>query len=282
MKRLAMTTVVAFALSGAPTAFAQDASNGLTVSASEGTMQQLLDGKYAVTVRCPGEGCNSVGGRVTVTPDDMRRLAIPSWRKSQVIGSFEDSGGDTETRVYGGLEAGSYIQQSLGFPIFGKVPITISAHAEWAAPTPDNPDATASGDAVTASTLRWPKAAPEHGGRGRAIIKRIRGPRKVSLRAKSATFKIRVAPFKGSRYFAGTIYTAGRLLSPSQDNGLPAWVGHRSGTFGLKLSIARTSDKKGLKEAKSVAPLAAKLSIGFLNKSTNRDEQAVHYFTLTK
>jgi hypothetical protein len=111
------------------------------------------------------------------------------------------------------------------------------------------------------------------------IIRKLSGPRRVSLDAKSVTIRVTVRPFSGPRYFSASIFSAGRVFISSRDNGLPSWVGHRAGTFSVTLPIASGN---GHKLAVKLRPLAAEYTVGFLDKFHDGvEESAVRFFTLT-
>jgi hypothetical protein len=219
---------------------------------------------------------------VTVAPESGRRLAFPFWKTRTEVANASVNGpaGDWKIPLFVPGDVREFLLEDLNFPLFKSVPLKIAAHAEFGRQFQD-----VSG----AGVVKWPHVAAHPGGRGSgSIIKSISGPKKVSLRARSATFTIKMGRWPGVRLFKAGLVSAGGLILNGE---YKLFHGKRlagqdilgGGTFLLKIPIASSANKLGIKRAASVAPIAAMVQVGILNKhGSNGQDNSVFRFTLTR
>jgi hypothetical protein len=250
---------------------AKSSPGDFKLSAPRSTMDALDRGRVPVTFRCPAS-CD-VSLRVMVSRDAARRMGIPSWRRNQTIARLDVSGGSSAKTVHLSLarNVAAHIRGSFQFKLFKELPVTVSA--DFGAT-----------EKSAATTLTWPDypSRPSHAFNHRIFLS-VRGPKRISLSKSFAVFHVRIARIPrsaGNVFFAAAIFTAGGLLTSSQDNGLPPAVARNGGTFTLKLPIAHA---RGVRQVRKVAPLAAVLRMGLLVKHRNKSEDAPdRFFTLVK
>jgi hypothetical protein len=258
----AVLVVIALLGVGVPAAAADERVVSLSVTASKATARQFLDGKMKLHVHCAAQ-CD-VRAEVDVSSANAKRLGMLTFRDPDPIGTASVTGhapGDFDLVV---VPASEGVHGGLGFPLFRSLPITIVATSGTAR-------------ATATSSLAWPKPRPQRGGRsdGR-YIKSITGPRKVSLRARYASFRVRITRIP-ARTFVAIIVTAGNHFTPTAPDALPDGVADRGGTFTMSFPIRRT---KGRADAAKLVPLAAQLSLGLVTKRTG--ENAIFRFTLVR
>lgn len=250
---------------------AKSSPGDFKLSAPHSSMDALDRGRFPVTFRCPAT-CDAAL-RVRVSRDAARRMGIPSWRTNQVIATLDVEGGSGAKTVHLAVarNVAAHIRSSFQFRLFEELPVTVAADFR-------------STEKSVSTTLAWPnyRVRPSHAF-DRRIFLSVRGPSRISLSKRFAVFRVRIAKIPsnaGKVVFSAAIFTAGGLLSSSQDNGVPYAVARNGGTFTLKLPIASA---RGVRQARSVAPLAAVLEMGLLVKHRNKSEDApARPFTLVK
>lgn len=232
-----------------------------SITAPTATVKQFVAGKMRIHVHCAAP-CD-VQAMVKVSSPNARRLGMLSFRNPPAIGSAGVSAhpaGDFDLAV---SPTGTDVQAAQGFKLFKTLPVTVVATSGAA-------------QATAKTSLKWPRARPERGGRGDGpFIKGITGPRRVSLRAKFATFHVRIARIPGARLMTALVVTPGLHYTSGAPDPLPDSVADRGGTFAIKVPIR---SGRGRSDAVKLAPLAAELAIGLVTKRTG--ENAIFRFTL--
>jgi len=261
--RLLPAGLIGLALAVVPATTEGD--EAFTVSPSTVTVTQFLGNKMRLHVHCAAP-CD-VDAQVGIGSTAARRLGILTFSDPPVIGTAQatmHAAGDFDLPVIPSDPAGD-VQKALGFALFKELPVTIVAHS-------------GSAQATAKTSLRWPKQRAERGGHGDGpFIKSITGPRRVSLRAKVATFKVRIARIPGARLLVTLVVTPGNHFTSGVPDALPNAVADRGGTFTIKVPIRRA---RGHADAVKLAPLAAELSLGLVTK--RKGDNAIFRFTLVR
>ena len=238
------------------------AASSVSVTAPPSTVKEFSAGKMQVHVHC--DAVCDVAVSVEVSSTTARKLGMLSFKNPSPIGTANAKAhppGDFDLTI---SPTGTDVQAASGFPLFKRLPVTIVGQV-------DNAKSSA------ATSLPWPKQRAERGGHGDGpYIKSITGPRKVSLRSRFASFRVRITRIP-ARIFTAIVVTPGNHFTPVARDALPKKVADTGGTFTIKLPIRST---RGRADAAKLAPLAAELSLGVVTKKAG--DSAIFRFTLVK
>jgi hypothetical protein len=253
----------ALALAAGATTVSGETPIPFSITVQDTTAKKFAAGQLPVGVHCPSQ-CDATV-TVEVSSSNARRLGMLSFRSPPALGTAAVSAhaaGSFELML---APTGSELQSAMGFPLFKALPVTIVAKSGGA-------------EARKKISLRWPKQRAERGGHGDGpFFKSITGPRRVSLKAKYASFRVRIARIPGARTMTAIVVTPGLHYTPVAPDALPNSVADRGGTFTVKVPIRSA---RGRGDAVKLAPLAAELSLGLVTRT--KGDSAIFRFTLVK
>ena len=260
--------------------FSVNKRSSIKLGSVGGSALALVQGKLQVSAQCNGSGddCRDLFCTMTTPPKAARALGVLAWSKGRpvVIARGPVHGGTAVFKSGNARGQNDPIAGGLQFPLFKRLPVTVDCSSAGAR-------ASASG------SLAWPKLSDHHGhgdGRGDGpVIKRIMGPRKVSLRKRYVDFKMFYGALPGSRFFSAAFAMPGDFVRPGCNNAA-CTRDHRfpqgGGVLRLHVPLAAFKNRAGFRKAKQVAPLKGYLGIGFLNKKTGHSENARYFVTFVK
>jgi hypothetical protein len=211
-------------------------------------------------------------GTLKLAPTDAKRLgclvcATRGATVARMEGTIAANG--TEPSIFLEGRDQDEIRKVLAFPVMGTFEATLTVHVRWSG---------GSDTLVRHITLTWPTPASDRHGKGlRGLITGIRGPRRVKLRSKLATFDVKFSSrLKKTR--AAAYYIDVELTTPGNHYG-------RGGILFLGPPNHEVVHIRlqggGIGDAKKLAPLAAKLTVNLAPKHGNGPQDAaVFYLTL--